>query len=286
MKTYIEKLEDQISSLIPLVDNLCNNSTIYYSNPNSEDSNVVFLGFDHYVWGKKDLVGQLKLKEIYLKFIEDFNFLLSKANKQFQREIEKVNLQNIHIIEQSKAYSTIEGTKTIFKNNLKKYSDYLNILKNSEEKQTIIIPDTNSLIQNPDPVAYRKLLSMDDFDFVILPTVLSELDKLKISHRDELFRNKVKSVIKRLKGFRIQGDLLEGVTIDKTIIVKMIASEPNFTQTLNWLDSENMDDRIIASALEIQKSKHSSLIVIVTGDINLQNKAQMANFEFIDSDNL
>lgn len=62
----------------------------------------------------------------------------------------------------------------------------------------------------------------------------------------------------------------------------MVATEPDFSNTLNWLNNDNMDDRIIASALEIQKQRTSSLVIIVTGDINLQNKAQMANLEFID----
>ena len=61
----------------------------------------------------------------------------------------------------------------------------------------------------------------------------------------------------------------------------MIASKPNFTQPLNWPDSENMDDRIIASALEIQKVKQNSLIIIVTGDINLQNKAKWQIWNFL-----
>lgn len=285
MDTYIEKLEKQIQALFPLLDTLCNNSSIHYRDLNSGDSVFVFLGFDYYVWAKKDLSGQLKLKEQYLKFSEDFNFLLSKTNKQLQKEIEKANTQNIHTIEQTKAYTDIEGTKQLFRNNLKKYSDYLQILKSSEERQTIVIPDTNSLIQYPDPAKYKNIPHLMTFDFIVLPTVLSELDKLKITHRDDNFRTKVKSVITRLKGFRSQGDILEGVIVDKTIKVKMIASEPNFLQTLNWLDSENMDDRIIASALEIQKAKHNSLIIIVTGDINLQNKAQMANLEFYDTDN-
>ncbi len=286
METYIEKLENQIQSLFPLIDKLCDNSTIHYRDLNCDDSGVVFLGFDYYLWSKKDLAGQIKLKELYFKFCEDFNFLLVKTNKQVQKELEKANAQNIHTIEQTKAYTNIEGTKQLFRNNLKKYSDYLQILKSSEERQTLVIPDTNSLIQYPDPTNYKKIPPSQSFDFIILPTVLSELDKLKIIHRDDNFRTKVKSIITRLKGFRTQGDILQGITVDKTIKVKMIASEPNFTQTLNWLDSENMDDRIIASALEIQKAKHNSLIIIVTGDINLQNKAQMANLEFYDTDNL
>lgn len=245
----------------------------------------MYIGFDNFLWVKTDLQGQLKLKEKYLRFCEDFNFLLTKANKNIQNEIEKANVENLHIIDQTKAYTSIEGTKQQFRRNLKKYSNYLDVLKSSEPKQSIVIPDTNSLIQHPDPKNYKKIPVLSSFEFIILPTVLNELDKLKITHRDDNFRTKVKSVIARLKGFRNQGDILEGVTVDKTIRVKMVATEPNFKQTLSWLDAENMDDRIIASALEIQKIKPNSLILLVTGDINLQNKAQMANLGTYDPDN-
>jgi predicted ribonuclease YlaK len=62
----------------------------------------------------------------------------------------------------------------------------------------------------------------------------------------------------------------------------MIATEPNFDNTLKWLNVENTDDRIIASVLEIQKENPSSIIVLATSDINLQNKAEMANLPFVE----
>jgi predicted ribonuclease YlaK len=63
----------------------------------------------------------------------------------------------------------------------------------------------------------------------------------------------------------------------------MIATEPNFDNTLEWLHSENVDDQIIASVLEIQKENPSSAVIITTSDINLQNKAEMANLPFAET---
>ncbi|MDP2766348.1 MAG: PIN domain-containing protein [Candidatus Methanoperedens sp.] len=62
----------------------------------------------------------------------------------------------------------------------------------------------------------------------------------------------------------------------------MIAQEPNFNETLHWLDSSNNDDRIIASVLEIQRANPSATVVLVTSDINHQNKAEMANLPFLE----
>ena len=47
-------------------------------------------------------------------------------------------------------------------------------------------------------------------------------------------------------------------------------------KSLSWLDPNVMDDRIIASALQIQVEHPAANILLVTGDINLQNKADVA----------
>lgn len=153
-----------------------------------------------------------------------------------------------------------------------------------EDSDILIIPDTNSIIQYPDPLTYEKIGNTKSFNIVILPTVLSELDKLKINHRNEDCRKKVKSVIKRLKGYRKQGNILEGVIVHKTITLKMIATEPDFRITLNWLDPTNNDDRIISNGLELQTKYPSNRLIFVSSDINFQNKAEMANLEIFDPD--
>ena len=46
--------------------------------------------------------------------------------------------------------------------------------------------------------------------------------------------------------------------------------------TLSWLDSETKDDRIIANILSVQVEYLNAGITLITGDINLQNKADAA----------
>ncbi len=46
--------------------------------------------------------------------------------------------------------------------------------------------------------------------------------------------------------------------------------------SLSWLDPAIADDRIIASVLEVQAANPSDQVVLVTGDINLLNKAEAA----------
>ena len=162
------------------------------------------------------------------------------------------------------------------------------VLSAGSHEQVIFIPDTNSLLGSADPTDYRGISKTKAFEFLLLPTVLAELDELKMLHRNPDVRDKAKKIITRIKGWRAQGPLLDGVIVDKTIRVRAVHNEPKVTDSLSWLDPDNADDRIIASVLHIQATSPSSHVILVTGDINLQNKADAAMIETaeIDFDNL
>lgn len=146
--------------------------------------------------------------------------------------------------------------------------------------EVIVVPDTNAIIAAPEPQHYSSVAESASFTFLLLPTVLAELDNLKNSARAPEFREKVGGVIRRIKGWRKQGKLSEGVVLHKTITVRAIAEEPNMRETLGWLDPLNRDDRIIASVLEVQVTAPAAHVILVTGDINLQNKAEAAKLHY------
>ncbi|MDF1690678.1 MAG: PIN domain-containing protein, partial [Cycloclasticus sp.] len=102
-------------------------------------------------------------------------------------------------------------------------------------------------------------------------------------HRNAEVREKANKCIKRIKGWRTQGSLQEGVTVDSNIKVSAAYQEPDMDNTLSWLDRENCDDRIVASVLAVHAEFPNSKVTLVTGDINLQNKADAA---FIDVDEI
>ena len=90
--------------------------------------------------------------------------------------------------------------------------------------------------------------------------MLAELDNLKNHARDPTYRTKVNDVIRRIRGWRNQGSLLNGVRVHQTITVKAVPHEPRVEGTLSWLDPSNRDDRIIASCLELQISTNAALL--------------------------
>jgi len=161
----------------------------------------------------------------------------------------------------------------------KEIENLIDILEVDENGQIILIPDTNSLLISSDPKSYGEICGSKTFVFLLLPTVLSELDNLKILHRNPDVREKAQKAIRRIKGWRKQGSLTDGVTVNKTITVMSEYKEPDMDNTLSWLDDGNSDDRIIASVLSVQTAFPSSRLILATGDINLQNKADSAMIE-------
>lgn len=288
MKTFVEYLTLQLDSIKLTMFELLDNSRIKFSRDDSY-SNIVVISPKQY-WDSPTEIEQtlqIKLKKIYGQWIETFKLFTENSPEASKRKIAETDRFVISWIEKNSDWEipyTIAEAKTKFDNKILFYYDTLNLYSSNGDKEIIIIPDTNALIQEPDPKAYKSLTGSDKLTIVFLPTVLSELDDLKTKSSNSDFQKKVKSVITRLKGYRRQGNLIDGVLVEKTIKLKMVASEPNFDRTLSWLDRDNNDDRIIASSLEIQRDNPSSAVCLVTSDINLQNKTEMARLSYIDID--
>ena len=116
-----------------------------------------------------------------------------------------------------------------------------------------------------------------------MPAVLSELDELKINHRNEAVREKTKSLINKFKEYRRRGRLSDGVVLVNDVSTIMsLAIEPDFNNTLPWLSPDNNDDRLLCAIVEVMRSHPRSLVIIITADINLQNKAEFARLPFVE----
>ena len=280
LKQDFQEIESQVIELLDI-------STIkeFRNNPNSR----VFIITPHYYWGETDeqqKLLQMQLVKRFSDWIEHFRLLFGNASQEINQQIDKTQKFITSWVEKENSWdipSNIQDAKSVFQEKVKVFYELLDLLETAGKHEIIVVPDTNSLIAVPDVTQYTIVAEQPKYTIVIVPTVLGELDKLKVTHREQDFRDKVNSVIKRIKGLRTQGSLLTGTTVNKTITVKMVATEPDFKSTLKWLNRENSDDRIIASVLEIQRENPSSTVVLVTSDINLQNKAEMAHLPFAET---
>lgn len=105
---------------------------------------------------------------------------------------------------------------------------------------------------------------------------MAELESLKLRNIDLRVREKIKSAIRYLKGLRKQGDPISGVKIGAGITVRWEPQEPDLQNSLGWLKNHILDDCILASTIEILRDNPDALVVLVTSDIGLQNKAAFA----------
>lgn len=286
MKTYVEQLKTQLDSIKQTMFELLDNSRIMFRDIVHYPH--VFIIEPTRFWDSPTEIEQklqIKLIKSYRLWIETFKLFTENSPETSKLEIEQIDIVVKNWIEKKNDWeipNTISEAKSKFEAEIKLYYEILDLYANNGDKEVIIIPDTNALITEPDPKFYKTLICSDRITILFLPTVLSELDELKIKASNPEFQKKVKSVITRLKGYRQQGNIMDGVIVEKTIKLKMVASEPNFDKTLSWLVRGNNDDRIIASALEIQRDNPSSAVCLVTSDINLQNKTEMARLTYID----
>jgi len=286
MQSYIANIITDLKELESLLIELIDNSRILKFQ-NDPDSSLVFIVPDYYwdVSSEIELKIQRILKQKFSLWLQGFRILLSSSPISLQRKIND-NLTNIsNWIERSSDDWTVPSTIELAKSNLNDQisiiEQYLVSLMKSTSPEIFIIPDTNSLISFPNPLDYTRLGIGDFYSLIILPTVLSELDNLKTRKQNTELVSKVNSVIKRFKGYRTQGNILEGVIIHSSITIKMIPTEPDMAYSLSWLDKDNNDDKIIASTLEIQRDHPTSTIFLVTQDLNMQNKAAMARLPFL-----
>jgi hypothetical protein len=228
---------------------------------------------------------QLTLKREYETVFEILRVILRKAPKDLAGQLEQADKSFRHWLELDGSWSVgpnqVENANQA-KEAAKPLEQILNVLDAVGKDEMILVPDTNSLLSTADPTKYRQVAGQNSFVFMLLPTVLGELDRLKIEHRNEDVREKARKIITRIKGWRTQGSLAAGVTVDKSITVKTSHSEPDMRNTVSWLDATNDDDRIIASVLALQGENSSALVILVSGDINIQNKADAALIETIE----
>jgi rRNA maturation endonuclease Nob1 len=153
---------------------------------------------------------------------------------------------------------------------------YLSDIEVSTKLTPIFVIDTSAIIDCPDITLMVGSINLSGTIFIIPSTTVKELEELKTSKRDETFRRKLTAAIKYLNETIANGDALEGVQLPIGAILRMLAAEPDFSNLPKWLDRNINDDRILAAAIELQRSNPFSTVTLLANDISMQNKAKLA----------
>ena len=287
MSSTVSRLRSDLHSLTQELGALVRELPIKWLDRSGDG--VVIIAPEYY-WGElsaEQVNTQLTIKRDYEEWFEVLSSVFAKPTDDLDRRIREAD-QGLRMWIELRSNWSLQpdpaSNEKSLRDDADKFMKILSIIEASGPIPPVLIPDTNAIVSKPDPTQYRTIADDDSFTFLLLPTVLAELDALKNAHRNPDFREKVSKVIRRIKGWRNQGTLRNGVTVDGTITVRAVAVEPDMKHTLTWLDRGNRDDRIIASVLEVQASYPNARVVLVTGDVNLSNKADLARMVTSDID--
>jgi hypothetical protein len=283
LKTVSEEVNERADKIRALIDELLGHSSLHQWN--HPGSGIMSTSGNH-SWRVSDEGRRIRSRalEEYRRYAAIVRVLLAEQPPKTQKAFEQTDKTLTKMLEQSGStwHKTTAEAKVAADKALDEQLRLLGDLYDATEGVAVFVPDTNALLHNPDLDKWT-FVSAQTFELVLLPTVLGELDVLKMTHRDANVRQKAESLIGRIKSYRSRGDLTEGVVLRKHVSsVRALAVEPRFDQSLPWLDRDNNDDRIIASFVEVMRQHPRSPVVLVTRDINLQNKAALAAFPFVE----
>ncbi len=277
LRSFQHRLTDELQDIEAAIHDLWSKSRIEEFR-NDPDSAVVLIT-NRYYWkalAPEHRGRQAQIIGKYRHWYELFNRCHPQYSGDVQRDIRETHDYVITAIELQTGWHTESRVDENAAYLAKKLSVFRQLLAASTVPEFVLVPDTNALLKSADPSHYAEIIDSSTFRFAIVPTVLHELDALKRNRANQPLGEKAEKAIRFIKGFRKQGSGLDGVIVSKTINVQMIPTEPRMNELPKWLDSENQDDRIIGSVLEIQCAQPSAIVVLVTDDLNLQNKAEMA----------
>jgi PhoH-like ATPase len=125
------------------------------------------------------------------------------------------------------------------------------------------ILDTNVLLHDP-----NSLLNFEEHNVLIPIEVIEEIDRFK---RESTERGQnARTFSRTLDGLRTQGHLSDGVKLSTGGRLRVIFKNENGAHPVG---NSNVDSRIVALALSVQKNEPKTPTILVTKDINLRIKA-------------
>ncbi len=280
MRTIIDNLKEMSGQIRNLFRSLLlGYSSIYLWNVEGGPFVVISPSGDYAYreLGQEGRRVQARLLDDYRRFHALLTVLLSGQPQDTLDSLSEAHTILLHTIEQD--HTWCKNTQEALDRAVEALEAELHLLDRLYDcsgGESTYVPDTNALLSNPDLESWS-LPEADTFTMILLPTVLSELDSLKVNHRNEDVRKKAEGLIRRIKEYRRRGNLTTGIPLARDeITLQAVAVEPNMQKSLPWLDSANRDDRILAGVIEILRSRPRSPVIAVSADINFQNKAQFA----------
>lgn len=285
VETIADLIARRGSHLLSLLEPLLrNHSDLYVWNPRG--SGVLHVSGDH-AYRELDAEGtqlQSRLLEEYTQFADLVGVLLRQQPDRARENHETHRKTVLAVIEQDDAtwHHSIDEEWDSASKALQLQIASIENLYSVADGAVVVVPDTNALLWHPGLEEWS-FEEFDKFEVCLVPVVLSELDALKVNHRNQAVREKAEGLVRRIKGYRDRGSLRDGVPLRREVSrISSTAVEPDFSASLPWLDATNADDRLVATFIEVMRRHVRSPVLLVTRDLNLQNKMEFAHLPFIE----
>ncbi|SQH74970.1 PhoH family protein [Shewanella benthica] len=154
-----------------------------------------------------------------------------------------------------------------------------------QDDRKLFVLDTNVLLHEP-----LAIYSFKENDVVVPMTVLEELDQIKDRKRDVSrdARVAIRALEDILGGKTTPEQILQGVKLPRredhgdACGTLSIFPDHQLKMTQDSLPDSNNDNRIINTALHLQKIHHPRDVVLVTKDINMRLKAKGAGIKQVE----
>jgi PhoH-like ATPase len=140
----------------------------------------------------------------------------------------------------------------------------------------IFVLDTNVLLHDP-----RAIFSFADNEVVIPIYCIEEIDTFK-KDLSELGRN-ARHVTRHLDDLRTDGSLTAGVPFGDGGVLRVALSAKRLPPEFG-VDGAKADDRILATAVDVQEKSPDRQVIFVTKDVNLRIRAAALNLKVEDFD--
>lgn len=289
--SYADLLRAELIQIEADVHDLLDRSGIRNVNPNSPDSAVWVAGAADWGWAPSSpalTADRMIVLDRYRAWQERLQRLLPRPTPDVADRLGRVDELIRRWLERPDKYdhdlsATIDEAKCLVDAQMQILRELVSLAASRRAERLRLVPDTNAVLHNPDVVSYHRAVHTDAFIVHLLPTVLRELDQLKDRGANAEVRQKAQAYIRRLKRLRDKGSLAAGVTLTRTVTVRAESVDVDPPSVVSWLDRSVPDDRILAGALALQTKHPNDAVVLVTSDLNLQNKADAAGVSYVET---
>ena len=227
---------------------------------------------------------QNRLRESYGQFAAVADAVLAEQPQSVRERLKKAHATVLRTIDQEDATTreTVEDNERAALAALDGVLRLVSERGSGDGAEALLVPDTNALYASP-ALEEWKFEECDRFAIVLVPAILTEIDRHKDQHPIDTVRQKARKLVKQIREYRRRGRLVDGVPLrkDRSRILAW-PRQPNLERSLPWLDRTSADDRLLASSIEIARAFALGPTAIVTRDMNLQNKCELARVPFLE----